>query len=373
MLIRVAVLVLASMLLAPAASAHERPIDLLPGYHFFSPNGDGSKDRLPVRFLLRERADVSVVVRHRSDGHAVRHVDLGSLRAGKHTWRWDGRADSGRKVPNGRYRLRVVADAGSRTGIVRVNAGLDRGEKLRDARVWLSRDTVYPSTPDIEDRIHIRATDGGFVTELAIRDATGAVVRRTGVHGWASWAGRDDSGALLPPGEYDARFTINDHYGNRRTTDRTLTISDQQLQPQVWSTTVRAADADLSWPDGWCAPRPSDRFEGGVTLEVTGGCEHALFLPRVELPFRVDPSTSWRVSVTGGGDSGVITLRADPSVPQTTTAAGDATTTTPWGRVPAYEWALPQDAVFSLAVAGAGTSYDVASFTLEVQRYLPPA
>ena len=373
-----AVLVLVSLVLAPVASADPRPVELRPGYRLFSPNGDGSKDRLPVRFTLRERAAVTVQVRAYA-GREVRLVRLGALSAGKHAWRWNGRDDAGRPVPNGSYRLRVAAVGGSRTGVARMGVGVDRGQGLRKARVWVSRDTVYPSTPDIDDRIHFRSTTGGIHTDFEIRDATGLVVRRDRIHGWASWAGRDDAGALLPPGEYDARFTLGDHYGNVRTTHRTVTISDQTLHPEIWSTTVRAADADLIWPDGWCPPAPSGRFDGGVTVAVHDGCEHALFRPKVDLPFRLDPSSSWRVSVTGGPttpgepDSGVISLRADPSVAQTPTAPGDATTTTPWGQVARYEWARPQGWVFYLMVGGPDTSYDVASFTIEVRRYLPPA
>lgn len=380
MLIRVALFLLASLVLAPVApaSADPRPIDLLPSYQFFSPNGDGRKDRLPVKFLLRERAVVTVVVARKGGGDQVRRVRLGSLRAGEHAWRWDGRNEAGRPVPNGTYRIRLTAVGEHRTGVAKLRGYLDRtGEELRRARVRMSRDTIYPRTPDFEDRIYFRGATGGIRTELVLRDADGDVVRRTRIFGLSSWAGRDDAGELLPPGEYAARITMSDQYGNRRTTSRTLTISDQQLQPQLWSTTVRAADAELFWPEGWCPPAPSERFDGGITVGVTGDCELALFRPDVEVPFRLDPSTSWRVSVTGGPttpgdpDQGTVSVRDGYGGLETPTVPGDGTTTTAWGQVTDLEWAKPEDWVFWLTVGDPGTSYDVAEFTVEVRYWTP--
>lgn len=381
MLIRVAVLLLASVLLTPAsATAAPRPIDLLPGLNFFSPNGDGNRDRMPVNFLLRERASVTVVVARRGDGAEVRRVRLGALRAGEHTWRWDGRNASGRYVADGVYRVRLTAVGAHRTGVAKTRAYLDRtGEELRKVRIRITRDTVYPQTPDFEDRIYIRGTTGGIGTELEIRDTDGDVVRRTRIFGQSSWAGRDDSGELLPPGEYDARFTMSDEYGNSRTTRRTLTISDQQLQPEVWTTTVRAADAELRVPEGWCRPTQSERFGGGMTVAITGGCEIALFSPRVEVPFQLDPSTSWRVILTGGpttageDDVAVISVGDGFDYVETPTVPGDGTTTTGWGQVTEYEWQRPLNWVFHIMIDDPETSYDVAEYTVEVRHYEPPA
>lgn len=364
------------------ASAGGRLLETVDSYALFSPNGDGRKDRLPVRFRLEEPARVTLVVLDRYEQPPVErrtvHLDLP---AGRHTWKWNGRDDRGRPVPDGSYRIRLRANAEqhpARTGRAFSSALIDRGAGVAAARVWLSRDTVYPSTPGLEDRIWIRSTTGGIRTDLEIRDTDGDVVSRMRIHGWGSWAARDGAGALVPPGEYVARFTISDHYGNRRTTDRTFTVSDQALVQEVWTTTLQGADAELVWPDGYCPPTPSERIDGGMTLAVRDGCERSLFRPQLEVPFRLYPGASWRVSVTGGptipgeADRAVISLRDDYGGLEVQTGPGDGTTTTAWGQVTRTEWARPQDWVFWLVVGDPDTSYDVAEFTIEVRHWVAP-
>ena len=75
---------------------------------YFSPNGDGVSDRTRVTFRLDDRAYVSVLVRDRH-GKAVRRAALGVLEAGRHVWRWDGRSNAGRVLPDAYYRVILSA------------------------------------------------------------------------------------------------------------------------------------------------------------------------------------------------------------------------------------------------------------------------
>ena len=76
---------------------------------YFSPNGDGVRDRTLVGFDLTRRSKVSFYVLD-AEGHEVRRLVDDRELAGdtKHRFVWDGRDDSGKLVPDGIYRLRVA-------------------------------------------------------------------------------------------------------------------------------------------------------------------------------------------------------------------------------------------------------------------------
>jgi FlgD Ig-like domain len=75
----------------------------------FSPNGDRVRDRIEVGFDLSEPATVSFLIMD-GEGNEVRRIVDDRALAGdeKHRFRWDGRDDDGRPVPDGIYRMRVV-------------------------------------------------------------------------------------------------------------------------------------------------------------------------------------------------------------------------------------------------------------------------
>ena len=74
-----------------------------------SPNHDGVRDDTIVGFDLSERAKVSFSIVD-SEGTEVRHFVEDRTLAGdtKHRYTWNGRDDEGHRVPDGKYRLRVV-------------------------------------------------------------------------------------------------------------------------------------------------------------------------------------------------------------------------------------------------------------------------
>ncbi|PKH38940.1 FlgD Ig-like domain-containing protein [Nocardioides alpinus] len=76
---------------------------------WFSPNNDRSKDVVEVGIRLETRAAVSITVRHERKGWVARRVSLGSEKAGKRVWTWNGRNDDGRAVIDGNYVDEVVA------------------------------------------------------------------------------------------------------------------------------------------------------------------------------------------------------------------------------------------------------------------------
>jgi hypothetical protein len=76
---------------------------------YFSPNGDGTRDRMRAGFDLSEPAEVSFSIID-MDGNDVRELAEDRELAGdaKHRFAWDGRDDDGAVVPDGVYRMRVV-------------------------------------------------------------------------------------------------------------------------------------------------------------------------------------------------------------------------------------------------------------------------
>ncbi len=80
---------------------------------FFSPNGDGRRDKDTIVYTVKinDRASVDVVD---ADGVAVRRItDRERLRSGRRgRVTWDGRDDEGRVVKDGEYRLRFILGEG---------------------------------------------------------------------------------------------------------------------------------------------------------------------------------------------------------------------------------------------------------------------
>ncbi|MDQ7029197.1 MAG: FlgD immunoglobulin-like domain containing protein [Ardenticatenia bacterium] len=75
----------------------------------FSPNGDGYLEALTAFYVLSEQANVTAEVIN-SAGQRVRTLMQEQPQtAGQHALTWDGRDDGGNIVPDGTYRLRVVA------------------------------------------------------------------------------------------------------------------------------------------------------------------------------------------------------------------------------------------------------------------------
>jgi flagellar hook assembly protein FlgD len=110
-----------------------------------SPNGDGRRDTTTASFQLAQPADVGLRVSR--EGVHVATLFSGSLGAGTHEYTWDGRDRQGRRVADGRYRVRLAGttELGTRTLERRVRidtkapvARIVSAEARRNTRVVLS-------------------------------------------------------------------------------------------------------------------------------------------------------------------------------------------------------------------------------------------
>ena len=85
----------------------------------FTPNGDGWRDRLAVRFMVGRADTVSVAVLDERGRVVRRLADRRPMRPRRFLrLYWDGRTASGRLAPEGRYRVRVELPRRRRTVVL---------------------------------------------------------------------------------------------------------------------------------------------------------------------------------------------------------------------------------------------------------------
>ncbi len=87
----------------------ETPVltDLYVSPEIFSPNGDGTLDSTVVHYRVLEPANLEFEFIDLS-GAVVRTISRSHAEPGEHSFVWDGRDESGIRVPDARYRLRVL-------------------------------------------------------------------------------------------------------------------------------------------------------------------------------------------------------------------------------------------------------------------------
>lgn len=186
---------------------------------YFSPNGDGARDRARLGFDLSEPAEVSFSIID-MDGNEVRELVDDRELAGdeRHRFGWDGRDDDGNVVPDGVYRMRVVRRKEGR----RLDSFKEIVVDTTPPRVELSSaepgvidpsngkpvavTVAYrgPATPHPEFRVW-RTGDG----PPRIVDRFRGDERRRGV-----WNGRVISGDYAVDGDYAFQARVRDRAGN---------------------------------------------------------------------------------------------------------------------------------------------------------------
>ncbi|MEJ7717558.1 MAG: FlgD immunoglobulin-like domain containing protein [Thermoleophilaceae bacterium] len=82
---------------------------------WISPNGDGLKDVVTLRFRLPKPGEATVQVVDAGEVPVRTLARDAPLAAGRHAYPWDGRTDGGAIAPEGVYRLRVDLSSEGRT------------------------------------------------------------------------------------------------------------------------------------------------------------------------------------------------------------------------------------------------------------------
>lgn len=188
-------------------------------YQWISPNGDGRKDSVTVRFDLPKAQRVTVSLVNRRDERVRTLADDTFLSKGTHPFVWNGRDADGVVVPDGSYRLRVgLREEGRAVTAPRVLHVDTRGPRPRI--VAATPPTVVPGSNSRRSRVRVRfvgptnpapeigvwRTDGGKAVQVA------GFKGRRGRHTF-TWDGMVN-GAPAPEGSYAFSVTVQDKAGN---------------------------------------------------------------------------------------------------------------------------------------------------------------
>lgn len=410
---------------AAGAQARAGDADLLGpvgSTRWFSPDGDRSRDKVVVGIPLDRAADVTVTVRTAVNGPVVRSESLGRLGKGGRLWTWNGRDDRGRLVPDGTYRVAVVAtrnrgrvrrDHGATRVVARTT--YDPSTVARPSLV-VSRDAIYPATRDFMDAVQVVSSQrikepnptngwraGTVRPTIEVRDPAGRVV-----HTWEagslptqpalSWTATTPAGTPLPAGAYTLVARFVDRYGNtgKGGMTRRIQVSGSPLvAQQTWSRSLAAADALTSAPDWYqcnsrdcietCSPSPSTRTAGALTVRSAAAlraqgrrCMSSAGTFATPVPFTLGPLDRLTVTANGGehpaGSTGTVTLAlASAWYSWVRSTPGAARTTVG----PAFygqrgPLASPTQLKWSVDGYGLGdTEYDLDTFDVQVVRYAP--
>jgi flagellar hook assembly protein FlgD len=178
---------------------------------YVSPNNDGRKDSIKIKFFLPrpDRVKVSMVD---GGGDEVRGLADRRLQRGRHVFRWDGRANTGYVPRDGTYYLRVALAEEARATTA------PRGVQLVTKRPKPKLVSVEPARvlPGARRPVTIRYSGPTNPTPLfSVYRTNGEgkpqlVSRFLGALGSATavWDGRDEEGRMVPPGTYAFAVTV---------------------------------------------------------------------------------------------------------------------------------------------------------------------
>ena len=276
----------------------------------FSPDRDGSQDRIRLRWTNTRAMDSLVLRVYRASGRLLGTVPVPATGAGPRTFTWNGRV-GGSRVADGRYVLQLVGTVGSRTFTAPSVRPTTSRQVQRYAVTVDTRDPVRTSSsasstlisPNGDGRLDSTrlslAATGASRWTARITDDRGAVVRsasRSGGSGSLTWDGRDDTGARVRDGRYRATLAAWDDAGNA--TARSWILTLDTTAPAV----VPSATPSIVSPNG---DGVADRTLLGWTSDEPGSGTVRLFLGSTRIGrWVVGGTSSWSTRWNGRREDG---------------------------------------------------------------------
>ena len=224
-----------------------------------SPDADGSKDTLRIRWTNTVALDTLRVSIFRPDGSLAGQRAVPQLAAGAASWDWDGTADGSTRLPDGMYILQLTGVAGGTTyrapsarpvtpaQLAEFGVTIDTvPPTLTGASV--SSTVISPNGDGRADTVALRLTGSNgarrWVATVAplSAGAAGSPIRTITGSGAAmatTWDGRNDAGNVVPDGPYRIRLATFDAAGN--TASRSFGIAVDTRAPSLQLTVTPAA------------------------------------------------------------------------------------------------------------------------------------
>jgi len=174
---------------------------------YFSPNGDGFRDTLPISFSI-DATDTTAIDVVDADGTRVRRLADGlRIRAKRPVRvRWDGREDGGGAAPNGVYRLRLILEGDGSAVLAPKSFTLDTVPPAPAAIVSEDMPIVAPGRPV---PFRVRGVSAGTRPQFEVLRTDVSPVRTVrrfdgeiGDRQRYTWDGRTASGDPAGPGTY---------------------------------------------------------------------------------------------------------------------------------------------------------------------------
>jgi flagellar hook assembly protein FlgD len=198
------------------------------GLRRFSPNGDGSRDVLRLRWANTVALDSLALKVFRADGTYVGAVTVDDLGTGARTWDWNGRV-GGTRVADGRYVLQLLGSAGPVTysapsarpvtaaQVAAYGVVVDTVPPVASASS-VTYGLISPNGDGTRDSTRATLTATGATRWTArVTSAGGTTVRTASGSGGSAvlaWGGTDDAGARVPDGRYTLALAALDDAGN---------------------------------------------------------------------------------------------------------------------------------------------------------------
>jgi flagellar hook assembly protein FlgD/outer membrane protein OmpA-like peptidoglycan-associated protein len=259
-------------------------------YGLFSPDGDGSRDFLPVTQTssseeLWEGAFLS------AKGEAVRSYywkgQVASLR-------WDGKDENGNKIPDGQYLYRVKGTDRAGNTVTREIRGITLDTRQTAAFLTVSGEGFSPNGDKVADSLDfspvVTLAEGIQTWTLQMVHAEAGVQKTFSgpppVPQKLAWDGKADSGQPAREGAYQAVFRADYAKGNR-----------PQAQSSPFLLDVTAPQVEMSF-----TPQPFSPDNDGVEDELAIALSVKDLSPVTDWAIRIDdPEAHPFVSFAGKG------------------------------------------------------------------------
>ena len=189
---------------------------------WLSPNGDGVDDTTTLSFRMARVARVGVGIAGPT-GTVVRHVALGSLASGSHTWLWDGKNAAGEVVADGAYTCTLAAVNGAGTVTVKLRLHVDTVPPMatwRAGSLTVKLGKRLSAVYSVADQLSPKAT-----VTIVVRSAAGALVSSVSLPAAATGVARRYSFRPNARGRYRVHLSAVDLAGNRQKVAATLVVT----------------------------------------------------------------------------------------------------------------------------------------------------